>query len=54
MMFSGHVFNWEWFNFWQQLFLKKNASYLQKMQNPFGKKKKKIRSRYGNEALEAG
>jgi hypothetical protein len=39
---------------WQQLFLKKNASlFTEKCKILLGRKNKKIRSRYGNEALEA-
>ena len=41
-MLSGHVFNWEWFFLWQQLFLKKNASlFTEKCKILFGKKKLK-------------
>ena len=38
---------------WQQLFLKKNASlFTEKCKILLGRKIRKIRSRYGNEALE--
>ena len=55
MMLSGHVFNWEWFNYLATIIPQEKCFPIyRKMQNPFWEEKiKKIRSRYGNEALEA-
>lgn len=55
MMLSGHVFNWEWFNSLATIIPQEKCFPIyRKMQNPFWEEKiRKIRSRYGNEALEA-
>lgn len=55
MLLSGHVFNWEWFNSLATLIPQEKCFPIyRKMQSGFWEEKiKKIRSRYGNEAVEA-
>ena len=55
MLLSGHVFNWEWFNSLATLIPQEKCFPIyRKMQSQFWEEKiKKIRGRYGNEAIEA-
>ena len=55
MLLSGHVFNWEWFNSLGTLVpQEKCIPIYRKIQNPFWEEKiRKIRGKYGNEAVEA-
>lgn len=55
MLLSGHVFNWEWFNSLATLVpQEKSFPIYRKMQSSFWEEKiRKIRSKYGNEAIEA-
>lgn len=55
MLLSGHVFNWEWFNSLATLIPQENCFPIyRKIQSKFWEEKiKKIRGRYGNEAIEA-
>lgn len=55
MLLSGHVFNWEWFNSLATLIPQdKCFPIYRKMQSAFWEEKiKKIRGKYGNEAVEA-
>lgn len=55
MLLSGHVFNWEWFNSLATLIPQEKCFPIyRKMQSDFWEEKiRKIRGRYGNEAIEA-
>lgn len=55
IMLSGHIFNWEWFNALATIVPQDHCyPVYRKMQSGFWEEKiKKIRSSYGNEAVEA-
>lgn len=55
IMLSGHVFNWEWFNAFATVIPQENCfPVYRKVNNSFWEEQiKKIRSSYGNQAVEA-
>ena len=54
-MLTGHIFNWEWFNALATIIPQKNCyPVYRKVQSEFWENQvKKIRNKYGNQALEA-